>query len=421
MSHISRRGFIKGAAGGIGLAMGTRLGGRSWLGDARAAVEQPAVVVIHFLGGYNAIFGSAASFVTPIDYCGTLINFGVSATNFTNFGGASAPGGGVSMDNVLASTLSPFSKTHVAQIGVSNMIAAHFEAQSQLFTQGTQSAPLFLADAMGGTGAIKAACIGDVAQAIVDRKTGVAPVNGVSLQTIRDMKSTISALGGSMPDPSVPDRARAAVGLAAAQGMSKNGLTANPVSEASLAQGYPAIVSTLQMPQQAFSAAELQTAYGLGTNTAISEGPGSLPGKLAGAELMVRAGTNVVLVYDNSAGWDTHGDNVAMRERVGMATFIAKPLNTFLDRMLNVAGRNVVVALVGDFARAIPGSGHATCLSATVFGKYCVNGTTGKVAQNGNTISMAGPGVSGLWAYLAAAAHISTVPAFGANPHGLVA
>jgi hypothetical protein len=421
MSHISRRGFLKGAAAGAGLAMGTRLGGLSWLGEARAAVEQPAVVVIHFLGGYNAIWGSAASFVTPLVYDGSSINFGVSATNFTNFGGASSPGGGVTMDNVIANTLSPFSKTHVAQIGVSNMIAAHFEAQSQLYTQGTQSAPLFLADAMGGTASIKAACIGDVAQAVVDRQTGTNPVNGVSLQTIRDMQSTISALGGSAPDPRMPDRAKAAIGLAASQGMSKGGLKANPVSEASLAQGYPAIVSTLQAPLQTFSAAELQTAYGLGTTTAISEGAGSLPGKLAGAELMVRAGTNVVLVYDSSTGWDTHGDDVAMRERVGMATYVVKPLNTFLDRMLNVTGHNVVVALVGDFARALPGSGHSTCLSATVFGKYCVNGTTGTVAIDGNTISMSAPGVSGLWAYLAAAAHIPTVSAFGANPHGLVA
>jgi hypothetical protein len=214
----------------------------------------------------------------------------------------------------------------------------------------------------------------------------------------------------------VPDRAKAAIALGAAQAMSKQGLMANPTSEASFAQGYPAAISTLQTPVQAFTIADFQTAYGLGNSTAIS----GFSSKMAGAELMVRAGANVVLVYDNSAGWDAHTDFNAVTERNGMTAAIVKPLNTFLNRMLDVAGRNVVVALVGDFARALPNSGHAADLSATVFGKYVQHGTTGKVANNGS-LPVAGPGVSGLWAYLAAAAHISTVSAFGANPHGLVA
>jgi hypothetical protein len=88
--------------------------------------------------------------------------------------------------------------------------------------------------------------------------------------------------------------------------------------------------------------------------------------------------------------------------------------------MLNVQGRNVVVALIGDFARYPPNNGHSVVLSATVFGKHVVNGTTGSVTNDGNDFSTPTPGISGLWSYLAAAAHCPTVPAFGANPHGLV-
>jgi hypothetical protein len=385
------------------MAMGTRLAGRSWLGEARAAIETPAVVVIHFLGGYNAIWGSSASFLTP--FLGE--NFGVTSSSFMNFGG-------VTMDNVIASSLSPFARQHVAQIGVSNMVAAHQAAQPQLYTQGSQSAPLLLADAMGGTASIKAACIGERASFGIGPTT---PVNGTSLQTIRDMASTIAALGGggAAPPPTVPDRARAATALAAAQGMSARDLKANPASEASLAQGYPAIVSTLQAPVKAFSLADFQSAYGLGSATAVS----GFASKVAAAELMVNAGSNVVLIYDGSAPWDTHTHTDGTIERNGMAASIVKPLSTFLSRMLEAPGRNVVVALVGDFARTIPNSGHATDLSATVFGKYVTNGTTGAVTNQGS-LPTTGPGVAGLWAYLAAAAHIPTVSAFGANPHGLV-
>jgi hypothetical protein len=410
MSKISRRGFLKGAAVGTGLAMGTRLGGASWLGQARAGVEEPAVVVIHFLGGYTGIFGSSASFLTPV----AGANFSVTSSSFTNFGGPSSPGGGVTMDNVVASTLSPFARQHIAQIGVSNMLALHQAAQPQLYTMGAQSAPLLLAEAMGGTAAIKAALIG---QGASFGNGPTTPVNGTSLQKIRDMASTISALGGGATPPSVPDRARAATALAAAQGMSSHGLTANPVSEASLAQGYPTVVSTLQAPVQAFSLPDFQSAYGLGTATAIS----GFASKMAGAELMVRSGSNVVLIFDGSVGWDTHSNPSGNVERNGMAADIVKPLNTFLNRMLDVPGRNVVVALVGDFARVLPNSGHAKALSATVFGKYVVNGTTGALANNGDTLRTPGPGVSGLWSYLAAAAHVPTVQAFGPNPHGLVA
>lgn len=59
---------------------------------------------------------------------------------------------------------------------------------------------------------------------------------------------------------------------------------------------------------------------------------------------------------------------------------LAPALKTFLARMVTAdAPRNVVVCLMGDFARSLPGSGHQPNLSATVIGKYVQRGTTGHV------------------------------------------
>jgi hypothetical protein len=405
MSQFSRRGFLKGAAVGAGLAMGTRLAGRSWLGEAKAAVEAPTVVVIHFVGGFNAIWGTSSAFLTP--YQGQ--NFSVTATSFTNFGGAASPGGGVAMDNVIAKTLSPFSQQHVAVIGVAHGIAAHQAARQAEYTQGTQSAPLILADAMGGMGTIKAACIGNHPSEIP-----TMPVNGTSLQPILDMQSTINAMGGGAPNPKMPDRAKAAIGLTASQAMSKANLAANPLSEESLAQGYPSIISTLEAPVQAVSLSGLQSAYGI-TGTAIT----NFASKMAGAELMVLAGANVITVFDNSARWDSHTDVTGTVVRNGMTASIVGPLNTFLDRMLNVTGRNVVVGLVGDFNRDLTGSNHSSNATMAVFGKYINNGTSAATLDNrGQFGSGSGvPGIQGMWSFLAAAAKIPTVPAFAANPH----
>ena len=88
MSGFSRRGFLKGLAAGAGAALGTRLAGPSFVGEALAAGTEPtSVVIIHLIGGYNAIFSSAA---------GLQGKFGVTAGNFA------ALGNGVTVDNVLA-------------------------------------------------------------------------------------------------------------------------------------------------------------------------------------------------------------------------------------------------------------------------------------------------------------------------------
>ena len=138
---------------------------------------------------------------------------------------------------------------------------------------------------------------------------------------------------------------------------------------------------------------------------------------MAAAELMVRADANVLLVTDN--GWDSHGDRNGQRVRQQMQNDILPGLKVFTDRMLQEEGRNVVVAVMGDFARSLPGSDHAAVLSATVMGKYVKPGTTGRVNANVGLVQGT-PAVSGLWGYLAAVtkSQSSVIAAMGGNPHG---
>ncbi|MFZ5470843.1 MAG: hypothetical protein ACOZIN_15565, partial [Myxococcota bacterium] len=93
-------------------------------------------------------------------------------------------------------------------------------------------------------------------------------------------------------------------------------------------------------------------------------------------------------------------------------------LRTFINRMVADPNRNVVVAILGDFARSLPGSDHASSLSATVIGKYVRVGTTGRVAAN-VTLPTGSPAVAPFWAYLGKVLKTPTEP-FGANPHALV-
>jgi hypothetical protein len=94
-------------------------------------------------------------------------------------------------------------------------------------------------------------------------------------------------------------------------------------------------------------------------------------------------------------------------------------LRPFVSRMVNAPGRNVVVAIIGDFARSLPGSDHASALSATVIGKYVRTGTTGRMSDRVQ-LPQGTPSFAGFWAYLARLLNVATQP-FGANPHtGLV-
>jgi hypothetical protein len=139
--------------------------------------------------------------------------------------------------------------------------------------------------------------------------------------------------------------------------------------------------------------------------------------QIMGAELMIRAGANLVIA--NQSGWDSHGDDngsLVRNKLNGDGTMAA--LKVFTDRTLAMTDRNVVTVIIGDFSRSLPGSNHQSNLTATVIGKYVKLGTTGRVDSDVGLPSGT-PGIQGLWAYLAAVLGAADQP-FGANPHNLV-
>lgn len=395
--NFSRRGFLKAVGVGAGAVIGTRFGGKGLEGIARAATPEPtSLVVVYLNGGINAIFTGADAF--------TNTAFGVTANNVTNMGG------GVIIDSTLGNAIPAALRPRVATVGIRHGITDHGNAQRSLFVNGNQSAPLMLADAIGGNAAIKAAVMGG--NSLPD---GVQPnpVNGVSLQPINDMRATIEAITGAQNAPNIADRPGMAKGLEAAQAMSKNGITKHPVSLASYDPGMKAAIDTVSKPVQLFSAAEFNTAYGLNGATAVN----NFRSRMAAAELMVRQGAGFVIAQDG--GWDTHGDSNGNNVRNMVSQRIAPPLTTFLTRMLTgqvATERNVIVAILGDFHRSLPGSDHQANLAALVIGKGFKNGTTGKtdnrVAQPAGT-----PSIAGFWQLMQTAAKSTPQPFAGTNPH----
>ncbi len=396
--NFSRRGFLKALGIGAGAAIGARLPGSALIGTAYAATPEPtSVVCVYLNGGINAIFTGADAF--------TNTAFGVTGTNVTNMGG-------VIIDNSLAGAIPQAIRNRVASIGIRHGISDHGNAQRSLFRSGTMSAPLMLADAIGGNGAIKAAVVGG--NNLPDNQMP-APVNGISLQPITDMKATIDAIAGAQNAANVADRAGAAKGIAAAQAMSQGVVEKHKGSLASVDQGLTAAIATLNKPVQPFNATEFNDAYQLNGSTNVN----SFRARMAAAELMVRSGANFVIAQDG--GWDTHGDTNGNNVRNMVTQRIAPGLGTFLTRMVAGAAneRNVIVAIFGDFHRSLPGSDHQANVSALLIGKTLKNATTGKtdarVGLAANT-----PSIAGLWQVLAAASKVSTNP-FGANPHPVLA
>jgi uncharacterized protein DUF1501 len=395
MNPISRRGFLKAMGIGAGAIAGARLGG-SFIGRALAATPEPtSVVVVYLDGGINAIFTGANAFTDKA--------FGVNGGNVTAMGN-------VIIDTTLADAIPQNIRNRVASIGIRHGISDHESAQRGLFMVGGASAPLKLADAIGGTGAIKAAVVGDNTLPNGQRPD---PVNGISLQQITDMQATIEAIAGAKPQPNTADRAGSVKGLAAAQAMSKGAMQKHPGSLKSLDQGLTAAIKTLQKPVQPFNPTEFNDAYGL-QGTGVND----FKAKMAAAELMVRAGANFVIAQDG--GWDSHGDGNGDEVRNKMTQRIQPGLRTFLQRVVEggAAERNVIVAVFGDFHRSLPGSDHQPNLSALLIGKTLKNATTGLTNDNVG-LPAGGPGIDGLWQVLAAAAKVDAPP-FGNNPHAAV-
>jgi hypothetical protein len=399
----SRRGFLKSAAlaaGAFGLA---RLPGARLLGKAYAAPgdEAPALFIFNMQGGYNAIFPSADSFVGN----GA---FGVTATNIRRIGTSD-----VYVDRSTFGTLAPSTLNQMASVGVRHGISSHPAARTALMFDGNRSRLVAMSAALPGDAAVRCVVMGNLMPTGVHRAIG-----DVSLQQVRDLSTTIAALGGATTG-NAPARGPAADGIAAAEAMSRATLDKNPSSGKSLIEGYPAATAQLRQDSVALDYGALAAAYGVAAGTG-----GSYPTdvrntrmQIMGAELMIRAGANVVIA--NQGGWDTHGDrnaSVVRNKLTNDGTMAA--LKVFTDRTLAMTNRNVVTVIIGDFSRSLPGSDHQANLTATVIGRYVRLGTTGRV--NNNVQLPAGtPGVQGLWAYLGAVLGAKSNP-FGANPHDLV-
>ncbi len=399
----SRRGFLKGAAIAAGLFGVSRLPGARLIQRAHAAPgdEPPALFILNLTGGYNALFPSANSFVGN----GA---FGVTSSNIKKIGTSD-----VFVDGATLGTLDDTVLAKMASIGINHGISSHPSARTALLFEGNASRLVRMSAALGGTAAVRCVTIGNLMPTGTHRAVG-----DVSLQQVRDLSTTIAALGG-VTSADAPARARAADGIAAAAAMSSTALAANPNSGKSLIEGYPAATAQLKQDVVALNYSQIASAYGVMPNAS-----GTLPTEvrnttmqIMGAEIMIRAGANLVIA--NQGGWDSHGDDNGSEVRnklLNDGTMAA--LRIFTRRTLNMPNRNVVTVIMGDFSRSLPGSNHQANLTATVLGKYVKLGTTGRV--NADVALPAGtPGIDGFWAYLAAVLGASGKP-FGNNPHNLV-
>jgi len=162
--------------------------------------------------------------------------------------------------------------------------------------------------------------------------------------------------------------------------------------------------------------AGVRAAYGV---SATANQIGDAATSLCAAELLLRAGTGVVFTQPMYAGRpdrqiDTHGDTTGAEARRLFGT-IAQPLHTFVERVLALPDKNVVIVLVGEFSRTVGASDHEPGGTATVIGKYVKTGTAGPQTETGAP-PPGSPPVAGLWSYLASALAITDHP-FGANPN----
>lgn len=408
--NVSRRRFLKGAAVAAGATLGARFGGRELLPEAHAATgERAHVVHIMFPGGYNALFAGCA------DKYLSRGTFGVSNNSIQRLNG------GVFTDKETLGTMPKFALDHWAAVGCRHGNTSHLGngAERALLYDGRASYLNQLAKAMGGDSTLKSVHFGE------RMPYGPQPAfEGVSLQRVQDLKSAIGLLGNQAPDPSVPDRELEAAGLAAAGQLARGHLAKNPEALTSMTDGYEAAVATLQKPvppTPPVTFDDIKAAYGL-DGTGIRR----FPSMLAGAEVMIRAfNTNVISINEPDLGvlvhWDFHqvsgGRSLnGTYSRNLMRNRIIGPLRTFLDRMLNLPDRNVVVVLNGDFVR-IPNGDHGDGTVVTVFGKYVKNTVSNPCNEN-SRFAPSTPGAKALWAAIASAAKVEGSP-FGASPHSI--
>ncbi len=419
---LSRRGLLKGALAIGGAAVGTRAVG-PFVGNAFAATEPSHFVHVFFNAGLNALFsGNADKYVA-----GNV--FGVTSSNIKEIGN------GVVTDAETFGTFPQLALDHWAAIGMKHGATSHTVpnninggGERAILLDGNDCALTKLAHAMGGDSAFKAVHFGDRLPAYKQQPA----FQGVSIERITSLSDALRALGsgGGGADGDSSLRADSAAALETSLAFSNRPITMNPKRLGPLGEAYRAAVTALKKPQPAaapVTAADIDSAYGLNGKTSV----GTFASMLAGAEIMIRgAGTNVVNITDlGFASWDFHQVSggksqngfYSRRKFLGEGAFKENRialLKTFLDRMLGLEGRNVVVCLSGEMVR-LPNGDHGNGTVAALFGKRVKQGVSFGVDSK-SRFAQETPGPKGFWAAVAAACGVEGQP-FGANPHSLIA
>lgn len=396
--HFSRRGFLRGVGIAAGAAVGTRIAGKEWEREARAATGERSVVISVFLnGGYNALFSSADSFQGA--------SFGVTNNNVTQLQN------GLVVDRSFADVgFNAAWMGRMVSIGNRHGSTDHGTAQRNNFSDGARSFPLRLAAAIGGDAPFKAVALGNMPAG----PNGAE--DGVSMQRIETVNDAVNILTGGTPNTRIPARNIAAEGLTRANAMSGGAIGRNKESLVSYKDGYATQIDALRKPVKEVNVEEIATAYNRGLNTNFGGGPDGMRSKALAAELMIRAGANFIYMQDG--GWDTHGDRDGSNVRGMMRGRILPALKILTDRIAadpELDAMNITLMIHGDFARSLPGSDHAAGTMATILSKNTVQGTTGRL-----TGQVGFPPANGrqeqLWSYLAALSKVDSNP-FGANPY----
>lgn len=415
--HLSRRDLLKAALAVSGAAAGARLAG-PLLGSASAAGEPAHFVHIFLNGGFNALFaGNADKFVA-----GNV--FDVTSSNIKEIGN------GVVTDAATFGTFLPqIAFDHWGAVGMKHGQALHTTSSNTnsggeraILRDGDDSALNKLAAAMGGNSAFKAVYFGDRQPAYREQPA----FQGVSLQRVSSLTDALKAIGSDPSGAAIVSNGResSAVSMEAANALSAPQARRNPGRLGTLGGGYASAASAFRVVQSTpLSLDEIDGAYGLNGKTSTD----SFAGKLAGAEIMVRgAGTNVVNVTDNGlASWDFHqvsggksqNGYYSRRKFLGEGSFgenKIKAIGKFIERMLSLQGRNVVVCVSGEMVRLTNGD-HGDGTVAVLFGKTVKQGISFGVDAK-SKFAAGTPGVKGFWAAAAAALGVQGQP-FGANPH----
>ena len=288
-------------------------------GTAARAQETPALAILYLNGGPAGLFNSADSFVEKR-------SFGVTRDNVRPLGN------GLVVDAATLGTLPAAALGHMASINFRHGLYRHELSRAALLQTGSRSNLLLLAGAMTSPAPIRCAVVNNLGFP-VGMDAAPPAENGVALERVLDLRSIPVLTDPAQPSP---------------------------------------------------GAGRIAAAYGVSpTLTAISD----VKTTLLATELLLRSGTSVVFAQPAFVGradrqFDTHSDSEGVKARDIMVSILGD-LRTFLARASEIPGRNVVVALMGEFSRTVGASDHAPGGTATVIGKHVMTGSAGPQTPGG--------------------------------------